>query len=93
LAFTYDELTGGELGWFPRGYLLQPDVEAAAFSLEAGNYSGVIGTSYGYHIIEVVEKEADHLLSPDALHFVQHETFNAWLEERRAQSTIELSLP
>ena len=32
LAYEYDELTGGELGWFPRGYLLQPAVEDAAFS-------------------------------------------------------------
>ncbi|MBU1977677.1 MAG: SurA N-terminal domain-containing protein, partial [Gammaproteobacteria bacterium] len=31
LAYEYDVLTGGELGWFPRGYLLQPDVENAAF--------------------------------------------------------------
>ena len=93
LAYTYDELTGGELGWFPRGYLLQPDVENAAFSLEVGSFSGIISTSYGYHIIEVIEKEADHLLSPDALLFMQHEALNSWLEEKRAQGTIELSLP
>ena len=93
LAYDYDELTGGELGWFPRGYLLQPDVEDAAFSLEAGSYSGIISTSYGYHIIEVLEKETDHLLSSDALLFMQHEVFDTWLEQQRVQSTIELSLP
>lgn len=93
LVYQYDELTGGELGWFPRGYLLQPDVENAAFSTETGNYSGVISTSYGFHIIEVIEKDAAHQLSPDALLFVQHEAFANWLEQQRAQSSIETSIP
>ncbi len=89
LAYEYDPLTGGELGWFPRGYLLQPDVENAAFSLDAGNFSGIISTSYGFHIVEVLEKEAQHPLSPDALLFMQRQALNQWLEQQRSQSTIE----
>jgi peptidyl-prolyl cis-trans isomerase C len=89
LAYEYDPLTGGELGWFPHGYLLQPDVENAAFSLDAGNFSGIISTSYGFHIVEVLEKEAQHPLSPDALLFMQRQTLNQWLEQQRSQSTIE----
>lgn len=93
LAFQYDELTGGELGWFPRGYLLVKEVEDAAFSMEAGSFSGVISSSYGYHLIEVIEKDPAHVLSPDALLFLQHQTFNTWLEQQRAQSTIEVMIP
>ena len=70
LAIQYDPLTGGELGWFPRGYLLQPDVENAAFSLEAGQTSGIIPTGYGYHIIQVIER-GEYPLLPDALLFIQ----------------------
>ena len=90
LAYEYDSLTGGELGWFPRGYLLQQAVEDAAFSVEAGGYSGVISTSYGYHLIEVIEKDAAHQLSPDALMFIQRAALNTWLENQRTQSAIEV---
>lgn len=93
LAYQYDTLTGGELGWFPRGYLLQPDVESAAFNLEAGAYSGVISTSNGYHIIEVIEKDAQHALSPDALLFLQRQALENWLETQRSQGNIEITIP
>ena len=93
LAYEYDALTGGELGWFPRGYLLQPAVEDAAFSLEAGSYSGVISTSYGYHIVQVIEKDPQHALSPDALLFEQRQALNSWLEQQRSQASIEVLVP
>ena len=93
LAFSYDPLTGGELGWFPRGYLLQPDVENAAFSLQSGQYSGIIPTSFGYHIVEVIEVDPQHSLSQDALLFVQRQALENWLDEQITQSTIEILIP
>lgn len=93
LAFQYDDLTGGELGWFPRGYLLVQEIEDAAFSLEAGSFSNVISSSYGYHLIEVIEKDPAHGLSPDALLFMQHQAFEGWLEQQRGQSSIEITIP
>jgi peptidyl-prolyl cis-trans isomerase C len=90
LAFSYDPLTGGELGWFPRGYLLQPDVENAAFSLQPGQYSGIIPTSFGFHIVEVIEVDPLRLLSQDALLFVQRQALENWLDAQIAQSTIEI---
>src|SRR5690606_5129928 len=42
----------GTLGWFPRGYLLQTEVEAAAFALQPGQYSQVIETEIGFHLVE-----------------------------------------
>ncbi len=93
LAFSYDSLTGGELGWFPRGYLLQPEVENAAFSLQPGQYSGIIPTSFGYHIVEVIEVDPHHSLSQDALLFVQRQVLENWLDEQITQSTIEILTP
>lgn len=93
LAYQYDPLTGGDLGWFPRGYLLQPDVENAAYALNPGEFSPIIQTSYGYHIVAVVEKDDAHPLSSDALMFVRRQALRGWLADRRAQSAIEQNIP
>ena len=93
LAFQYEPDTGGELGWFPQGYLLQPDIEYAAFALQPGQYSGIIPTSYGFHLIEVIEVDPQRTLSQDALLFTQRETLEAWLDTQLSQSTIEILIP
>jgi peptidyl-prolyl cis-trans isomerase C len=90
IAYEYDPLTGGELGWFPVGYLLQPDVEAAAFSLQPGQFSRIIPTSYGFHILFVIERDPNYPMSGEALLFKQREALVQWLSERRAQSNIEI---
>ena len=93
LAFSYDPLTGGEMGWFPRGYLLQPEVEDIAFSLQAGQYSGIIPTIYGFHIVEVIEVDSLRLLSKDAQHFMQRQALEDWLNTQIEQSVIEILIP
>ncbi len=92
-AYVYDPLAGGDLSWFPRGYLTQPDVEAAAFALQPGEISAVIPTSFGYHILMVIERDPARKLSPDARRALQHTALQAWLDERRASSTIEILVP
>ncbi len=47
---------GGELGWFSPGDLV-PEFEQATRRLVAGQLSGVVRTTYGYHLIEVLAKE------------------------------------
>jgi len=46
---------GGSLPWFGRGQMV-PEFEQAAFSLAPGQLSGVVKTTYGYHIIRVDDK-------------------------------------
>ncbi len=93
LAYRYDPLTGGDLGWFPRGYLIQPAVEEAAFALQPGGYSPVIQTSYGYHLVYVIERDEKHALSPDALKQKQRLAIQLWIDERKAKSEIEIVAP
>lgn len=50
---------GGELGWIVRGQTV-PNFEKAAFSLKPGQLSGLIETEYGFHIIQVEDKQAAH---------------------------------
>ena len=89
LASAYDPKTSGDLFWFPRGYLLEQSIEDIAFSLEIGVPSEIIETEVGFHIIMVLEKEADHLLSPDALLALQEKTLADWLANARKTSRIE----
>lgn len=93
LAAKYDPITGGILGWFPRGYLTQSAVEEAAFALQPGEYSPVVETDFGYHIIYVLERENDRILSVDARLTLQHLALDSWLEARRSASAVEILLP
>ncbi len=47
------KMSGGEIGFHPKGTLL-PEYEAAAFKLKKpGQISGVVKTQFGYHIIKL----------------------------------------
>lgn len=51
---------GGDLDWITRGQTV-PEFEQAAFSLKPREFSGIIKTQYGFHIIQVLEHEQARL--------------------------------
>ena len=91
LAFEADPFTRGDLGWVPRGYLLNAQIEEAAFNLTVGQYSDVITTDVGFHIVRILERDANHPLSPDALLSLQELALSKWIEEQRAQADVVLA--
>ena len=93
LAWEYSPESGGELGWFPKGYLLYPEVEAAAFSLEVGARSEIIQSEIGYHIIEVQAHESAHPLTTDARITLQTKALQDWLSAAIANSQIVIQIP
>jgi parvulin-like peptidyl-prolyl isomerase len=46
---------GGEMPPFPRGQMV-PEFEAAAFSLTNNQVSDIVTSTYGYHIIKMIDK-------------------------------------
>ncbi len=57
---TASAKNGGSLGWIQRGQTV-PEFEKVAFSLPKGSTSGIVQTSYGFHIIHVDDKQEAHV--------------------------------
>jgi len=72
---------GGDLGWIVRGQTVK-NFEQAAFSLKPKQLSEVIETEYGFHVLEVLEKEAGRLKLFD-------EVKNELLADARRQQVFE----
>ena len=91
LALEADPVTRGDLGWIPRGYLLNQQIEDAAFALTVGGHSDVIATDAGFHIIRILERDLNHPLSPDAYLALQELALKQWIEDQRQQANIVLA--
>jgi parvulin-like peptidyl-prolyl isomerase len=91
-AHSLDESTrdnGGDLGYFPRGILLSAEVEDAAFSLQPGQFSDVITSALGYHIVQVVERDPNRSISPENLQFLRERAVQEWVEGLWARAEVQ----
>lgn len=79
---------GGDLGWFGRGTMV-PEFEEVAFSLEPGQISDPVRTPFGYHIIQVLEKDPNRPRDEVAIEADKQRCFEDWLAQRRTEVEIE----
>lgn len=90
LAAQVDPDTRGDIGWFPRNYLAEKNVEDAAFSLQINAYSEIISGEVGFHILKLLDRQPDRELSPDALAVYQKKAIADWISTQRQKSDIVL---
>lgn len=91
LALRADPVTHGDLGWVPRGYLLNEQIETVAFALEVGQHSEVITTDVGFHIVKILERDPNRSLSPDALLALQELALTNWVDEQKGLADVVLA--
>ncbi len=74
---------GGDLGWFGRGVMV-PEFENAAFSLKVGEISQPIKTQFGYHIIQVLDKDPNHPLDAAQIERAKDQAYQSWLGKQQS---------
>ncbi|WP_338845565.1 peptidylprolyl isomerase [Massilia sp. W12] len=74
---------GGDLGWLYPGDTL-PEFEGAMNKLKLGEVSEAVETSYGLHLIEVLERKSD-----DVSKERQKQVARAALRERKMEEAVE----
>ena len=94
LAKKYSEdstaQAGGELGWLVHGQTV-PEFDSMAFSLKPGEVSGLVKTTYGFHILKVEDKQVAHLQTFDEVKNSIHDELEKQ-EVADAQQKIALNL-
>ena len=93
--------TGGELGWFQRGSMANPDWEPIVFAMEKGDVRGPVTGPQGFHVFQVTEvKRSDLKPFPEMKDQLQRELRRremdkqtlAWVEELRKKAYIDIKL-
>ena len=79
---------GGDLGWFARGQMV-PEFEEVAFGLEIGEISAPVETSFGFHIIRVLDRDPNRPLDEATLEQRKSAALSEWLAEQRQSEAVE----
>jgi peptidyl-prolyl cis-trans isomerase SurA len=92
--------SGGDIGYIEKG-MIHSEVEEAAFSLPVHQISGVIESSVGFHIIQVIDRRGAGLKAIGSVREEIREKidreklekkYGEWIAELRKKSHIEIKL-
>lgn len=79
---------GGELGWFPRGIMVD-EFDEVVFDMEVGEISEPFQTDFGWHVVTVLDRDDDRPINLQTLQQLRQQAFDDWLEEQREAADIE----
>ena len=77
--------SGGDIGFINRGYM-PPEFDSVAFNIEIGKLSKIIKTSFGYHILEVMEVNPKGTIPP---YENLKEFFGEFLQNQKSKKVID----
>jgi parvulin-like peptidyl-prolyl isomerase len=77
---------GGDLGWFGRGAMV-PEFENAAFSQPIGEISEPVQSQFGYHIIQVLDRQ-ELPLDASQLQQSRDNAFTEWLTTAKEEAEV-----
>jgi peptidyl-prolyl cis-trans isomerase D len=78
---------GGDVGWIVKGQTV-PNFENTAFALKPKELSGVVSTEYGFHILQVLEKEPARVKPFDE---VKQQLGQEWKKEKLRETVERLA--
>jgi parvulin-like peptidyl-prolyl isomerase len=87
----------GNLGWFPPGRMVLR-FDEAAFALQPGQVSEIFRTSFGYHIVKVLDRRSENapplaevsdLIAREIVQQRQNEILEAFVDKLRETATVE----
>jgi len=86
---TSNKEIGGDLGWFTRGRMVS-EFEEAAFGMEVGQISEPIETQFGWHIIQLVDRDIRPLSQSDYF-YQQNIYFDEWFSGIKENIEIKIN--
>ena len=79
--------SGGDVGTFPRKFVVEESFARVAFALKPGEISDVVQTDYGLHLIKVTERKPGQ---PSDFNKIKAEVKEFYLEDLRQNLLVQL---
>ena len=84
---TSNKDNGGDLQWFSKEAMVAPFSEAA-FSMQVGDISDPVQSTFGYHIIQVLGHEV-RPLTAEAFKQATDTVFSQWIDTQKTELKVE----